>query len=162
MIGSSTLPGAWSTQAIRRCLFSAPLELSWAWRLRQSVPEAVIPWLDGSDDALMADPVSLSLAIGERLSAAVTHCSGAAHLLANVDVPLVTLYGPTDPARFLPWTPRVVAVRAADNGRCGNLGAITIDDVSAALAKVLGAAPPAATSTLRRDRPAAAVAMLGE
>ena len=139
-----------------------PLELCWAWRLHRSVPEAVIPWLDGRDAALMADPVIRSLAVGECLSAAVTHCSGAAHLLANVEVPLVTLYGPTDPARFLPWTPRVVAVCAADDGRSGNLRAIAIDDVVAALARVLNVVPAVSTAEVGRESSAAAVAVLGE
>ena len=139
-----------------------PCELAWAWRLRRSVPEAVIPWLDGDDAAALSDPVSMSLAVGECLSAAVTHCSGGAHLLANAQVPLVTLYGPTDPERFLPWTPHAIPVCAPDAGRSADLGAITIDSVEAALVRVMKAPPnPALATPSLADSPSA-LAILGE
>ena len=39
--------------------------------------------------------------------------SGLVHLAASHDVPVVVLFGPTDPNRWSPWTPRATVVRSA-------------------------------------------------
>lgn len=39
--------------------------------------------------------------------------TGLVHLAASHDVPVVVLFGPTDPNRWSPWTPRATVVRSA-------------------------------------------------
>jgi len=39
--------------------------------------------------------------------------TGLVHLAASNDVPVVVLFGPTDPNRWSPWTPRATVVRSA-------------------------------------------------
>jgi hypothetical protein len=38
--------------------------------------------------------------------------TGLVHLAASHDVPVVVLFGPTDPNRWSPWTPRATVVRS--------------------------------------------------
>jgi hypothetical protein len=39
--------------------------------------------------------------------------TGLVHLAASHDVPVVVLFGPTDPNRWSPWTARATVVRSA-------------------------------------------------
>lgn len=48
-----------------------------------------------------SDP-TLTVALAERLSVAVANCSGTGHMLALGGVALVSLFGPTKPAKFAP------------------------------------------------------------
>jgi ADP-heptose:LPS heptosyltransferase len=68
--------------------------------LRSALPGASFPT---SRNAPILAEVHLSLAIGQRLSAAVTMDTGLGHLLAAAGTPLVCLFGPTNPKR---WAPR--------------------------------------------------------
>jgi ADP-heptose:LPS heptosyltransferase len=68
--------------------------------LCSALPEASFP--AGRNEQVLAD-VHLSLAIGHRLSAAVTMDTGIGHLLAAAGTPLVSLFGPSNPER---WSPR--------------------------------------------------------
>lgn len=68
--------------------------------LRSALPGASFP--TGRNDRILTD-VHLSLAIGQRLSAAVTMDTGMGHLLAEAGTPLVSLFGPSNPER---WAPR--------------------------------------------------------
>ncbi|MXY23738.1 MAG: glycosyltransferase family 9 protein [Acidobacteria bacterium] len=51
-------------------------------------------------------------AVLSRLSVLITGDTGPAHLAAAVDTPVVTIFGPTDPNRYRPLTPRAEAVHA--------------------------------------------------
>ena len=68
--------------------------------LRSALPGASFPT---SRNARILADVYLSLAIGQRLNAAVTMDTGLGHLLAAAGTPLVSLFGPTNPER---WAPR--------------------------------------------------------
>lgn len=85
--------------------------------IRASLPEALIP---GYDDRLphpgLTGP-ALTVAIGGRLAAAVANCSGTGHMLAAGCCPLVSLFGPTRPEKFAPYTPRLITLRAQDYGQ---------------------------------------------
>ena len=50
------------------------------------------------------------MALYSYMDLAVCVDSGPAHLAAAVGVPTVTLFGPTDPARWRPWGPKNVAL----------------------------------------------------
>ena len=93
-----------------------PSEQRWVSDIRENVPEAVIPDLTGNEiEGITAGP-PLTVALGRRLAAAVSNCSGAGHLLAAGGVPMVSLYGPTDPRKFLPYTPHITAITAQQFG----------------------------------------------
>jgi heptosyltransferase-2 len=49
----------------------------------------------------------------------VTNDSGLMHVAAALDVPLVGIFGPTDPRRTAPWSRRHVLVRDGDVDCCG-------------------------------------------
>jgi len=51
------------------------------------------------------------LAVLERLSTLVTVCNGPSHVAAAVDLPIVGLYGPTNPGFTGPYSNRLYAIR---------------------------------------------------
>jgi ADP-heptose:LPS heptosyltransferase len=93
-----------------------PSERPFAERIRSALPEAILAELDRPDAQTGATGIELTLAIGERLTAAVMNDSGLAHVLAIADVPQVVLYGPTNPSRWAPNVRPLRFVRARDFG----------------------------------------------
>ena len=73
--------------------------------VRAAVPTATI--LPESDVGTFA-------AVLAQAALAVANDSGAGHVAAAVNVPLLSIFGVTDPARTQPWGPHVVRVGAAD------------------------------------------------
>jgi len=110
--------------------FTGPQERAIADGLRASIPSALFPQADAAD----ADAASLeyAIALGERLSAAVANDSGMGHLFGAIGIPLVSLFGPTDPARWAPLTERGVVIRAQDHGG-ETMAAIPVEAVLAAV-----------------------------
>ena len=58
----------------------------------------------------------LTAALGERLAAAVANCSGAGHLLAAGGAPMVSLFGPTRPEKYAPFSRALICLKAQDYG----------------------------------------------
>jgi len=108
-----------------------PAEAEWVERVRTAVPSAKLPL----QDANSADPL-LTLAIAERLSVAVANDSGGGHLLAAGGVPLVSLFGPSAPAKFAPLAKRLMIVTAQEFG-ASEMTAIPVDAVAAAVEALL-------------------------
>ena len=100
------------------------------------MPEAILARLDQPDGKSGASGVDLCLALGERLSAAVATDTGLAHTLAVVGTPMVSLFGPTDPARWAPEVEPLITVRAQTFGS-DRMEAIPLEPVAQALAKLL-------------------------
>lgn len=102
-----------------------------------------------SSPATALEPASLSELAGLLRRAALVIGSDSAplHLASMLRVPVVGLYGPTDPALFAPYyPPAVVVVQGLACPRCGaphcnhpvpRMEAITVDLVMAGVAKVL-------------------------
>ncbi len=84
-----------------------PQEREWEEEIRRTLPDAIVPDLDG--------PL-LTIGLAGRLAAALANCSGTGHMLAAGGAPMVSLYGPTDPRKFAPYTPRLTTIRAQDFG----------------------------------------------
>lgn len=107
-----------------------PDETQMAATLRAALPAAIFPGHDAPGGRADLD---LLLAVGERLSLAVVHDTGPAHMLAALGVPLVSLFGPTDPTRFLPVDVPVFLLDVVEFGGSrrdeGGLGAIPFDAV---------------------------------
>lgn len=106
-----------------------PNEQSWTGAIRARLPDAILPLPEG------ATPL-LSIAVGQRLAAAVANDSGQGHLLAAAGVPLVSLFGPSSADKFPPMTPRLEIVRAQDYGS-DEITAIPVDAVERALSDLL-------------------------
>ncbi len=88
-----------------------PGEGDWLDGLRAAVPGAVFPGWDGDGAAGLRDP-ALTVALGGRLDAAVSNCSGTGHMLAAGGASMVSLYGPSDPKKFAPYTPHIHTMSA--------------------------------------------------
>lgn len=104
-----------------------PAEADWVDRLRTAVPAAKFPL----QEARSADPL-LTLAIAERLAVAVANDSGGGHLLAAGGVALVSLFGPSSPAKFAPLATRLTVITAQEFGGA-EMAAIPVDAVMTAV-----------------------------
>jgi ADP-heptose:LPS heptosyltransferase len=97
----------------------------------------------GPEEAEMAEPLAmgappvLTIALAARLSAGVANDSGGGHMLAAAGAPLVSLFGPTDPGKFAPWTPNLTLLRAQSYGG-DSMNLIPPTAVLQALEKALG------------------------
>jgi ADP-heptose:LPS heptosyltransferase len=105
-----------------------PAERDWAAPLRAAVPQALFPQQHGED---VIEPC-LVVALAERVAAAVANCSGTGHLLAAGGAPMVSLYGPTRPEKYAPFSRSLICIKAQDFGS-ERIEAIPLDAVSAAV-----------------------------
>ncbi len=112
-----------------------PGEADMVASLRDAVPEARFPTV-ASDGSPPAPSIPFTIALGQRLAAAVANDSGAGHILAAAEAPLVSLFGPTPPAKFAPAAKRFEIVNAASFGSAA-MSAIPVDAVVAALESLL-------------------------
>ncbi|MFZ3235460.1 MAG: DUF6165 family protein [Stellaceae bacterium] len=121
--------------------FVGPAELDWCAKLRDAVPEALFP---EEQEAETTPPAlrgpSLVAALAERLSAAVANCSGAGHLLAAGGAPMVSLYGPTRPEKYAPFSRALICLKAQDFGS-NRVDAIPVEIVAAALERQVPVGP---------------------
>lgn len=92
-------------------LIAGPAEADILPDLRAALPEARF----ALQEAGPAGP-ELTVALGSRCVAAVAGDCGGGHMLASSGVPMLTLFGPTDPAKFAPWGGRIRILRAQDFG----------------------------------------------
>lgn len=92
-----------------------PDEANWLDQVNGQVPGALTPLNGPLPDGVPLTP-ALTVALGRRLAVAVANCSGTGHMLAGGGAPMVSLYAPTDPAKYAPHSPRVTALRAQDFG----------------------------------------------
>jgi ADP-heptose:LPS heptosyltransferase len=123
-----------------------PMEQATAAQTQAAAPGALV--LAGQGVA--RGDLDLLIARGQRLTLLVANDNGVGHLLGAAGVPVVSLFGPTDPARWRPITPCGHILRAADFG-ADDVGAIPVGAVVeavAAMTRQLGAtqAPPAMKS----------------
>lgn len=113
--------------------FIGPEEEPWLPDLRRQLPKAKFPeWdRDGVPPDIKGPPLAMALAA--RLRAAVANCSGIGHILAAGGAPMVSLYGPTKPTSFAPYTPTLTTISAQDFDASGKIDAIPFETVAAAL-----------------------------
>ena len=78
------------------------------------------------------------VAIAERCALGVANDAGPGHMIAAAGTPLVSLFGPTPPAKFRPLMPRASRVlRAQDFGGTAAMGAIPVAAVAEAVSDLL-------------------------
>lgn len=102
--------------------------------LKEKAPFALFPL----QDKLVDTPPSLflTMAIGKRLLAAVANDCGAGHILACVDTPLVSLFGPTNARKFSPFTSHLTLLEAQNWGGT-EMDRIPIEAVEKALFELI-------------------------
>lgn len=105
-----------------------PGETDWHGPLRNAVPGARFPLQEPTTEP---GPL-LTIALAARCRACVANDSGGGHLLAASGTPLVSLFGPTSPAKFAPRVPRLTVIEAGDYGS-REMRAIPVDAVEAAV-----------------------------
>ena len=88
-----------------------PDEAPWLTQLRQELPEALFPLQDDGGGDGESSPL-LTIAIAQRLAAAVANDSGTGHLIAAAGCKMVSLFGPTRAAKFAPCAARLEIVDA--------------------------------------------------
>ncbi|MDR3441296.1 glycosyltransferase family 9 protein [Telmatospirillum sp.] len=120
-------------------IFLGPDERQWEDEIRDAVPGALLPLDFG------ATPM-LTIALGRRLSVAVANDSGAGHMLAAAEVPLISLFGPTLPEKFAPVTPRLSILRAQSFGG-ETMEAIPLSAVANLIDIILEGGNPLATNS---------------
>ena len=112
-----------------------PQERELLERLRAAVPSALFPEATPPDPALDLARLEFAVALCHRLSAAVANDSGIGHLLGAVGTPLVSLFGPTDAARWAPFTSAGIVLRAQEFGGEA-MDAIPVEPVLRALQRL--------------------------
>lgn len=115
-----------------------PGELAWRAELAAAVPPALFPLQDPSLPAAMANDPVLTIAVARRLAAAAANDAGSGHMLAAAETPLLSLFGPTDPAKFAPRVPRARILRAQDFGGA-DMAAIPVAAAADALDALIAA-----------------------
>lgn len=113
-----------------------PQELDWLESIVESVPTAKFPLQAYDVWGHAAVTVEQTLALGSLLDVAVTNDSGTGHMLGAVDCPLVSLFGPTSPAKAAPKVSRARILCAQDYGSSA-MNAIRWEDVDRAVESLL-------------------------
>jgi len=109
--------------------------------IRDAVPSGLFP-LTTPTDAEGPDVSSgpgLVIALGQRMAAAVANDSGAGHMLALSQVPLVSLYSKADPQKYVLNVLRLVILDSKAHGG-KDPALIPLEAVARALEKLLDAA----------------------
>lgn len=119
---------------------TGPQEQEQVPAIRKALPQALFPLaeIDTLSDILdedMCGPV-LTMALAGQLSVSVANCSGTGHMLAAGGSPLVSLFGPTSPKKFAPYTPDLTIIRAQDFGG-EDIECIPLEAVENAVEKTL-------------------------
>jgi ADP-heptose:LPS heptosyltransferase len=91
-----------------------PDEAGWQGAIRAALPEARFPLQQAAGPG--APSPLLTIALAQRLAAAVANDSGTGHLVAAGGCALVSLFGPTRAAKFAPCAARLEIVEAGAFG----------------------------------------------
>ena len=116
-------------------LILGPAEADLVPALTERLPAARFPL-----QATAAGGVDLTIALAARCAAGVAADCGGGHMLAAAGIPLVALFGPTDPEKFAPWAARLRILRAQDFGGDA-MAAIPLAPVLASLHETILSSP---------------------
>lgn len=110
-----------------------PAEAEWVPQVRARFSAPLLPaWILPADQTCAFHPAFssplMTVALGQRLTAAVTNDCGTAHMLAAAKTPLLTLFGYTNPKKYKPLSPVSDVISARQYGTT-NLAAIPVADV---------------------------------
>jgi len=113
----------------------------------QSAQGAIVLMAD-SDGERPGEALDQLIARGQRLAALLANDNGVGHLLGASGVPVVSLFGPTDPKRWAPVAPANVILEARSFGGERDMTTIPTDAALAAVMTILkrDQVPPAMKS----------------
>jgi ADP-heptose:LPS heptosyltransferase len=119
-----------------------PAEADARASFQAAAPAAIFPEEHPAFAALPGGSQPLRVvAIAERCAIGVANDAGPGHMIAAAGTPLVSLFGPTPPAKFRPLMPRASRVlRAQDFGGTAAMDAIPIAAVAKAVSDLIEAA----------------------
>ena len=112
-----------------------PAEVEWHAELAATLPDARFPNQDAPGAGIAPGPL-LTLALAQRLAAAIANDGGGGHILAESGVALVSLWGPTAVDKAYPMARRLKLVTAQQFGGDA-MDLIPIGAVEAALETLL-------------------------
>ncbi|CAK0740556.1 Heptosyltransferase [Azospirillaceae bacterium] len=92
-----------------------PAELEWLPQIREAVPRSLFPLQDEAVWGGGYDPVA-TVALARSFAAAVSNDSGTNHMFAAANIPLLTLFGPSNAEKFRPLVKCGVVLKAQDFG----------------------------------------------
>jgi ADP-heptose:LPS heptosyltransferase len=92
-----------------------PDEESWFGHLAGVVPTGLFP-LQSASARGFNYRADLTIALAQRCQAGIANDSGGGHMIAAAGIPMISLFGPTDPAKFAPSTKRLKIIRAQEFG----------------------------------------------
>ncbi len=121
-------------------LILGPAEADLVEPLREALPQTRFPLQEAAERGATPDP-ALTIALGARCAVGVAADCGGGHMLAASGIPLVSLFGPTDPEKFAPWATRLTVLRAQEFGG-SEMGAIPVERVLRAVVELAGSAQP--------------------
>ncbi len=113
-----------------------PQETDWLEPLGRAIPEALFPLQGEGVNAAHGFSPQFTIALSKRFAACLANDSGVGHMFALGGRPLVSLFGPTVPEKFMPMTKELTLIRASDYGS-KEMDAIPVEAVSAALKEAL-------------------------
>ncbi len=113
---------ALAAQGAEPVFFLGPQEGDLEAAIAAGAPAARI--IRAAPDATPGEGLLRLIAQGRRLAVLLANDNGVGHLLGAAGVPVVSLFGPTDPARWAPVAPANRIVRAQDFGGGPDMAAI--------------------------------------
>ena len=112
-----------------------PMEGDVGAQVRAEAPGALV--LGADPDAAAGVALDRLIAQGQRFALLLANDNGVGHLLGASGVPVVSLFGPTDPARWAPVTPDSLILQARDFGGQNNVAAVPATAVLEAVMTML-------------------------
>ena len=112
-----------------------PQESEWRARILAEVPGALFPEDHTAFTGTIHGPLR-AVAVASRCAAGVANDAGPGHMIAASGAPLLSLFGPTSPAKFRPVAARSAILRAQDHGG-REMAAIPVEAAAAALETLL-------------------------
>jgi ADP-heptose:LPS heptosyltransferase len=126
---------ALAAQGVTPVFLLGPQEGDVETRIRQAAPGAMV--LRADPATTRSDGLDLLIAEGQRFSALLANDNGVGHLLGAAGVPVVSLFGPTNPARWAPVAPANTILKANDFGGGEAIEAIPVAPVVDAVLAML-------------------------
>jgi ADP-heptose:LPS heptosyltransferase len=127
---------ALAARGLTPVVFLGPQEGEVEARIASDAPAARV--LRADQAASAGASLDLLIAEGQRLAALLANDNGVGHLLGAAGVPVVSLFGPTDPVRWAPVAPVNAILRAQDFAAGAAMEAIPVEPVVEAVMSVVG------------------------
>lgn len=124
--------------AVKPVFLLGPDEVSWRDEIAHALPHALFPEQEPETwEGTLAGPLR-AIALAKHLTAAVSNDCGTGHMLAAGDCSLLSLFGPTEAAKFKPLNnaPSLV-LEAQDFGTSDAMEQIPVDAVTTTLKTLL-------------------------